>query len=119
MGCVAVSSSSFGEYRKTAEFKEWKDRLQAVHIDKSAMAQLYNMYLRMESEKKGRIHHLHLSKNFAVDRTKFAERVWCVLNEDDLGELCFAQFVLTLYTFCALTQEDLGEYLTIICCGRC
>ena len=114
MGCVAVSSSSFGEYCKTAEFKEWKDRLQAVHIDKSAMAQLYNMYLRVDSEKKGRIHHLYLSKHFAVDKTKFTERVWCVLDEDDLGELCFAQFVLTLYAFCTLPKEELGEYFTII-----
>ena len=119
MGCAAVSSTSFSEYRKTAEFKEWKDRLQAVHIDKPAMAQLYNMFLRVDSEKKGRTHHFHLSKNFAVEKTKFTERVWCVLDEDDLGELCFAQFVITLYSFCTLPKEELGEYFTIICCGRC
>eukprot|EP01032_Pedospumella_encystans_P000641 gene641-743_t len=75
------------------------------------MAQLYNMYLKVDSEKRGRIHHLYLSKNFAVDKTKFTERVWCVLNEDDLGELCFAQFVLTLYAFCGLTKEELVSFM--------
>lgn len=109
MGCVSVSSSSFSEYCTTTEFKEWKDRLHAVNLDKSAIRQLYNMFLRVDLENKSRVHHLHLSKNFAVDQTKFAERIWCVLSEDDLGELCFAQFVLTLYTFCSLTREELGE----------
>ncbi len=109
MGCVAASSFSFDEYCKTAEFKEWKDRLWALQIDKSAIRKLYNMFMRMDTERKGRVHHVDLSKNFALEKTKLTERVWCMLSDDGLGELTFVQFLLTSYNLCTLSKEELGK----------
>jgi len=109
MGCVAVSSSSFNEYCKTAEFKEWKGRLQALQIEKSAMRKLYNMFMRIDTERKERVHHLDLSKNFALEKTKFTERIWCMLSDDGLGELTFVQFLLTSYNLCTLSKGELGK----------
>ncbi len=109
MGCVAASSFSFDEYCKTAEFKEWKDRLSALQIDKSAIRKLYNMFMRMDTERKGRVYHLDLSKNFGLEKTKFTERVWCMLSDDGLGELTFVQFLLTSYNISTLSKEELGK----------
>lgn len=44
-----------------------------------------------------------------IERTKFTERVFSILDEDGSEKLDFREFVLALWNFCTLTGHSLGN----------
>lgn len=107
MGCG--SSSDFEVACRKDEFIRWNTQFAAMQLTKRDIKRLYEVFYAMDIDGSGSIDVVELLTKIDVSRNKFSERVFSMFDEDKSGQINFREFVLSLWSYCTLTKDALGN----------
>lgn len=110
MGCGR--SSDFEVISRKDEFMRWNVHFAAMQLTKHDVKKLYEVFCSMDTDGRGSIDVVELLSRIDVNRNKFTERVFSMFDEDKSGQVNFREFVLSLWSYCTLTKDALGDVLT-------
>jgi len=112
MGCSFGNSvdPNFHVYSAEPITKQWKKLFEILQLSEDDVGLLYLIFQKMDKTKTGAISTSAMLNFLDVDRTKFTKRVFSMFDTDHSGKIDFREFVMTLWNYCTLEKDYLGNY---------
>lgn len=105
-----LQSRAFVRACKSDQFRAWIDDFKALQLPLVDIERLYKVFMRIDVDNSGKVDLLELLNFLDVDRTKFSERVFSIMDEDQSGQINFYEFVMAVWNYCTLSDDALGEW---------
>jgi serine/threonine-protein phosphatase 2B regulatory subunit len=106
MGC---GNSVFDEYMARPDMQDCMRQFKAMQFSKGEIRKLFDIFRAVDADASGSIALSELLAHINLDRTPFTQKIFSIFDDDRSGEIDFKEFVMSLWNYCTLTKNTLGE----------
>ena len=109
MGNCSVNSDfpSKHVYSTFPDLQKWKNQFESLGMLEVDIGRLYKIFLKVDTDRGGKINLLELLMFLDIERTSFNKRVFSIFDSDGSGSIDFCEFVLSLWNYCTLDSSTL------------
>ena len=89
------------------EIDNCKSEFEAIMLRESDVGRLYRTFEKIDNDQSGEISMKELLRFLKLDRNRFTETVFRIMDDDRNGSISFREFVIAAWNYCTLTHGTL------------
>jgi Ca2+-binding EF-hand superfamily protein len=84
-----------------------KDEFDAIMLRESDVGRLYRTFETIDTDKSGEVSMKEMLRFLDLERNRFTETVFTIMDDDRNGSISFKEFVISAWNYCTLTHGTL------------
>ena len=84
-----------------------KDEFDAIMLRESDVGRLYRTFETIDTDKSGEVSMQEMLRFLDLERNRFTETVFTIMDDDRNGSISFKEFVISAWNYCTLTHGTL------------